>query len=204
MAEFKMACHPAGDRRRLAVRDRGVGRRDCRSAGAARRGVLGGHAVAAACVDRDPSNFSALAGQLRRHAREAGDVAERDSSRWRRRCARPSGAPLGDLFSFMSGLYFRGKLTYARRFARPPEPDNPIVGSGIHVITPNAGLRSPGHAGDRATPCARSRSGDIDADNAKLPPSARGRARARCSRRSAPSATSCCSAASRRRSTSTS
>jgi len=53
------------------------------------------------------------------------------------------GAPLGDLFSFVSGLYFRGKLTYARRFAQPPDPLNPIVGSGIHVITPTAGLRSP-------------------------------------------------------------
>ena len=27
------------------------------------------------------------------------------------------GAPLGDFFTFISGLYFRGKLTYARRFA---------------------------------------------------------------------------------------
>ena len=53
------------------------------------------------------------------------------------------GAPLGDLFSFVSGLYFRGKLTYARHFAQPPDPLNPIVGSGIHVITPTAGLRSP-------------------------------------------------------------
>ena len=75
------------------------------------------------------------------------------------------GAPLGDLFSFMSGLYFRGKLTYARRFARPAEPDNPIVGSGIHVITSNAGLRSPDtlvtHAAVRAFG-----TGDIDAGNA--------------------------------------
>jgi hypothetical protein len=39
----------------------------------------------------------------------------------------PDGAVLGDVFSFMSGLYFRGKLTYARRFAKPVEPDNPIV-----------------------------------------------------------------------------
>jgi hypothetical protein len=53
------------------------------------------------------------------------------------------GAQLGELFSFVSGLYFRGKLTYARRFAQPPDPLNPIVGSGIHVITPTAGLRSP-------------------------------------------------------------
>ena len=49
------------------------------------------------------------------------------------------GAMLGDVFMFVSGLYFRGKLTYALRFAAPPEPDS----SGVYVITPNAGLRSP-------------------------------------------------------------
>lgn len=54
-----------------------------------------------------------------------------------------AGVPLGELFAFVSGLYFRGKLAYARRFAAAPEPDNPVVGSGIHVITPNAGLRGP-------------------------------------------------------------
>ncbi len=53
------------------------------------------------------------------------------------------GAMLGDVFAFISGLYFRGKLTYAMRFAAPPERDNPIVGLGVQVITPNAGLRSP-------------------------------------------------------------
>jgi hypothetical protein len=55
----------------------------------------------------------------------------------------PEGVAIGDLFAFVSGLYFRGKLTYARRFACPPEPGNPVVGGGIHVITPNAGLRPP-------------------------------------------------------------
>src|SRR5262249_61869947 len=45
---------------------------------------------------------------------------------------RDSGVPLGEVMSFMSGLYFRGKLTYARAFARPPE--------AVLVITPNAGL----------------------------------------------------------------
>jgi hypothetical protein len=30
----------------------------------------------------------------------------------------PEGAPLGALFSFVSGLYFRGKELYAREFAR--------------------------------------------------------------------------------------
>jgi hypothetical protein len=53
------------------------------------------------------------------------------------------GAMLGDVFTFISGLYFRGKLTYALRFAAPPERGNAIVGCGVHIITPNAGLRSP-------------------------------------------------------------
>jgi hypothetical protein len=74
------------------------------------------------------------------------------------------GAPLGDFFSFISGLYFRGKLAYARRFARPPEPGNAIVGSGIHVITPNAGLRSPDTLVTHAAVRAFAR-GDIDAAN---------------------------------------
>jgi hypothetical protein len=52
------------------------------------------------------------------------------------------GAPLGELFAFVSGLYFRGKLTYARRFAVPPDPASATSGS-VHIITPNAGLRSP-------------------------------------------------------------
>ena len=52
------------------------------------------------------------------------------------------GTSLGDVFSFVSGLYFRGKLAYARRFARPPDPDDPVVAGGTLVITPNAGLRS--------------------------------------------------------------
>jgi hypothetical protein len=51
---------------------------------------------------------------------------------------RKGGAPLGELFSFMSGLYFRGKLAYARAFAVPP----PGI-SGVFVITAGAGLLSP-------------------------------------------------------------
>jgi hypothetical protein len=49
------------------------------------------------------------------------------------------GAKLGDVFSFVSGLYFRGKLTYARRYAAPDSPAVP----GVHIITANAGLREP-------------------------------------------------------------
>jgi hypothetical protein len=53
-----------------------------------------------------------------------------------------AGAPLGEVFSFLSGLYFRGKLAYARTFAAPPDPGSAISGAGIYVITPTAGLRS--------------------------------------------------------------
>ncbi len=53
-----------------------------------------------------------------------------------------TGAPIGDVFSFLSGLYFRGKLAYARAFAAPPDPESPVVGAGVLVITPTAGLRA--------------------------------------------------------------
>lgn len=48
------------------------------------------------------------------------------------------GAELGEVFSFVSSLYFRGKLAYASTFARPPRGL-----SGVHVITPCDGLRGP-------------------------------------------------------------
>lgn len=52
---------------------------------------------------------------------------------------RAEGAPLGDVFSFLSGLYFRGKLAYARAFARPPARRG--VRDGVLVITADRGLR---------------------------------------------------------------
>ena len=52
------------------------------------------------------------------------------------------GAPLGEIFSFLSGLYFRGKLAYGRAFALPPDRESPVTGAGVLVITPAAGLRS--------------------------------------------------------------
>jgi hypothetical protein len=87
------------------------------------------------------------------------------------------GAPLGDLFAFVSGLYFRGKLTYARRFAQPPDPGQAVAGDGVHVITPNAGLRTPDTRVTHAALRAFAR-GDVDAANARyrrpLEASARG------------------------------
>lgn len=51
---------------------------------------------------------------------------------------RRNGVPLGELFSFVSGLYFRGKLAYARAFAAPSSGL-----SGSFVITSTAGLLQP-------------------------------------------------------------
>jgi hypothetical protein len=50
-----------------------------------------------------------------------------------RRIRSPEGVPLGEAFAFLSGLYFRGKLAYAERFAG-------AAGTGPLVITANRGL----------------------------------------------------------------
>lgn len=52
------------------------------------------------------------------------------------------GVPLGEVFSFLSQLYFRGKLAYASAFARPPVPRTRVVHDGVLVITPSHGLVS--------------------------------------------------------------
>jgi hypothetical protein len=48
------------------------------------------------------------------------------------------GAPIGEVYTFISGLYFRGKATYSEAFASSPEGVPPSV-----VITPGAGLIPP-------------------------------------------------------------
>ncbi len=57
------------------------------------------------------------------------DLAERVRS--------DAGAPIGEVFVFLSGLYFRGKLEYALALT-PPHRHR----SRIKVITTNSGLRS--------------------------------------------------------------
>ena len=54
------------------------------------------------------------------------------------RLREPEGAEIGEVFSFLSGLYFRGKLTYARAFAKQNRSR-----PGILVITPDRGLVPP-------------------------------------------------------------
>ena len=63
-------------------------------------------------------------------------LSERASFDLAQRLRVGAGAPLGEVFSFLSGLYFRGKLTYARAFADPADGR-----AGVFVITPTDGLR---------------------------------------------------------------
>src|SRR5205823_11077307 len=52
-----------------------------------------------------------------------------------RRLRGKSGAPIADVFTFLSGLYFRGKIAYATAFARPARGT-----PGVLVITSTRGL----------------------------------------------------------------
>lgn len=65
------------------------------------------------------------------------------------------GLPLGVVFAFASGLYFRGKITYARHFV------NESDGELVRVITTNAGLVDPVR---RLTPNDLRAFGEVDID----------------------------------------
>jgi hypothetical protein len=55
---------------------------------------------------------------------------------------RRQGAPLGEVFSFLSGLYFRGKLAYARAFAAPPPglPGALVIAAGRGLLAPETNV----------------------------------------------------------------
>ena len=76
-----------------------------------------------------PANVAGIRGRI-----ILGDAARSELAQK----LRSEGAPLGEIFSFISGLYFRGKLTYARAYAKPPTGI-----SGVFVITASGGLVSP-------------------------------------------------------------
>ena len=65
---------------------------------------------------------------------------------------RGEGLPIGELFAHMSGLYFRGKITYARKFGR------------AFVITPDQGL-IPAETRITSQVLIRFADADIDLDN---------------------------------------
>jgi len=76
-----------------------------------------------------PANAAGLRGRLIVNESAQFDLAVR---------LRENGLPLGELFSFISGLYLRGKLAYARAFAQA-QPGFP----GAFVITACQGLIPP-------------------------------------------------------------
>src|ERR1700732_5214969 len=76
-----------------------------------------------------PANASGVRAKMLFRPDAEFDLAER---------LRHPGAPLGEVYSFISGLYFRGKLAYAERFADPPAGV-----AGVHIITAAGGLLSP-------------------------------------------------------------
>jgi hypothetical protein len=76
-----------------------------------------------------PANISGIRAKLLLGESASSPLAQR---------LRREGAPLGEVFSFISGLYFRGKLAYARAYADAP-PGLP----GVVVITAARGLLSP-------------------------------------------------------------
>ena len=51
---------------------------------------------------------------------------------------RADGAPIGEVFSFISGLYFRGKLAYANAFSDPATARH-----SVFIITATRGLVAP-------------------------------------------------------------
>lgn len=76
-----------------------------------------------------PASLNGLRAKQLMSPRATFDVAARYRS--------SDGVEISDAFAFMSALYFRGKIAYARRFAVP----SPVVGGdGILVITPGFGL----------------------------------------------------------------
>ena len=60
---------------------------------------------------------------------------------------RNGGVPIGQAFAFMSALYFRGKVAYAERFAKPPEG---LEADGSLIIAPGFGLVRPDWKVDQA------------------------------------------------------
>ena len=62
-------------------------------------------------------------------------MSERAQFDLARRLRSKCGATIAEVFTFLSGLYFRGKIAYASVFAQP------FAGSsGVFVITPSRGL----------------------------------------------------------------
>jgi hypothetical protein len=75
-----------------------------------------------------PANASGIRGQRLLGSTPQSDLGLR---------LRGGGAPLGEVYRFISSLYFRGKLEYAQRFKNPPPG-----AAGVQIIT-GVGLMLP-------------------------------------------------------------
>jgi hypothetical protein len=75
-----------------------------------------------------PANLAGIKGQRLLSPAAEFDLAQR---------LRQSGAALGEVYRFISSLYFRGKLEYAEKFKKPPGGV-----AGVQIIT-GAGLMLP-------------------------------------------------------------
>ena len=94
---------------------------------------VAGEAHRAGCPRRvfllSPANVSGVRGKMVAHEKAKFELAVR---------LREQGLPLGELFSFISGLYFRGKMAYARAFGEISSST-----PGAYVITAGRGLIPP-------------------------------------------------------------
>ena len=87
-----------------------------------------------------PANLSGRRAQILLREEASFELATR---------LRSTGAPIGEVFSFISGLYFRGKLAYANTFSKPRfETDQPVL-----IITATHGLASPEEQVDHSLLC---------------------------------------------------
>jgi hypothetical protein len=80
-----------------------------------------------------PANAGGLRAQLMLNDRAQFDLAVR---------LRGDGVALGEVFAFISGLYFRGKLTYAQAFAAPPPglPGTLVITAGLGLLAPDTAV----------------------------------------------------------------
>lgn len=76
-----------------------------------------------------PANLQGKRGQMLLGPPGSSEIA---------RQLRTTSVPLGELFTFVSGLYFRGKLAYARAFGRAPAGK-----PSVFVMTAGGGLCLP-------------------------------------------------------------
>lgn len=92
--------------------------------------------IAELFVTADSSKRLFLLSPANCSGKRAGYLLNGTSSPLAQQLRAPDGASIGDVFTFMSALYFRGKLAYASAFANPP-----AGWDGVQVIVPGRGIR---------------------------------------------------------------